>query len=272
MMLAVSFDYFRQVARGIPIVWDCYAYYFGFYRNVAICRGVFSSFDEARSAAPQRKPIGYNQKTIGNFSNIARLTAQRDYDEFDFRDEPILRYLERLMGQNSQIFNLGGNVGTEYYAYRKRVVIPDGTRWIVCEIPEIAAAGCLLAEQKAASNLDFVTDFLRAEGCDIILTCGALQYIEQDLSTALLALKSKPLHVLINRTAMYDGDSFVTLQNLGFAYAPYTVRNREAFVEGMLRLGYGLVDSWRDSRVTRIPFHPRHTVRGYCGFYFKLQA
>jgi putative methyltransferase (TIGR04325 family) len=267
-MTAVSPGFLKQFVKKLPFIWDCYAYFIGFHRKVAVCRGVFNSVQEAKSAASQGMLIGYNQSTIRNLKNVAKITAQREYDELDIRDEPILKYLESLLRPDSKVFNLGGNVGTEYYAYRRRVNIPDGVRWTVCEVPEIAEAGRRLAAEKGESQLDFVTDFSLSENSDIFLTCGALQYIEQNLGASLLTLSVKPSHVLINRTAMYDGTSFVTLQNLGYANTPYIIRNRDAFIRDMGLAGYQLVSTWRDSRVTRIPFHPRHTVRGYCGFYF----
>jgi putative methyltransferase (TIGR04325 family) len=202
--------------------------------------------------------------------NVARNTANREYDEFDLRDEPVLRHLESLLKPDAKVFNLGGNVGTEYYAYRKRIHIPDSVWWTVCEVPEIAEAGSRLAAAKGASQLDFVSGFSLVDNSDILLTCGALQYIEQDLGTSLLNLSGKPPHVLVNRTAMYDGEGFVTLQNLGYAHTPYIIRNRDAFIANMAIAGYRLVAAWRDSRETRIPFHSRHTIRGYCGFYFTL--
>lgn len=262
----------RRVASHVPLVWDLYAYNWAFYHKVSKCRGVFSSFSAAKAAAPSTIRMGYNQPDIGAMENVARQTACREFDQFDPTDQPILNHLQTLLHPKSTVFNLGGNVGTEYYAYRKRLSISPDVRWTVCEISEIAAAGTTFAKSMGATQLNFVSDFQHASGCDILLSCGTLQYIEPSLSEMLQSLQKKPLYVLLNRTAMYDGPSYVTLQNIGFAHAPYKIKNWNEFVGEMNSIGYSLIDAWRDARITKIPFHPSRRVRGYRGGVFRYKA
>jgi putative methyltransferase (TIGR04325 family) len=270
LMASVVVHAVKQILKRLPIVRDFYSYFFGFYRNRAACRGLFTSMSEAMAAVPCGERVGYNQPTISTQGNVAQYTAARNYDQFDTRDEPILRELRQLIKENTRIFDIGGNVGTEYYAYRQRMRIPEGVRWIVCEISEIAEAGRRLACEKGSAQLEFTTEFEAVESSDILLTCGTLQYMDQCLGTLLRGILCKPAHVLVNRVAMYDGPSFVTLQNIGYSYCPYFVRNRKDFLCNMDSAGYRLEAEWRDHRVTRIPFHWRHTINGYRGFTFTL--
>ena len=39
---------------------------------------------------------------------------------------------------------------------------------------------------------------------------------------------SKPRHILVNRTALWDGPDFFTLQSLGSVVCPYRVQNRKS--------------------------------------------
>ena len=45
---------------------------------------------------------------------------------------------------------------------------------------------------------------------------------------------------------------------------------RGPFVDGLVALGYELVDSWRDGRVLDVPFHPECRVSSYSGLYLRL--
>jgi putative methyltransferase (TIGR04325 family) len=103
-----------------------------------------------------------------------------------------------------------------------------------------------------------------------LLTCGTLQYIEPSLSEMLGQLKTKPRHILINRVPFYDGEMFITLQNIGYAFCPYKIQNRAEFIASLASIGYELIDSWTLSRSCYIPFHPERFVRNYYGFYLRL--
>ena len=110
----------------------------------------------------------------------------------------------------------------------------------------------------------------RADGADILLASGSLQFVEQPLSEILRGLDEKPNHLLINKTPMREGEHFVTLHALGSAFCPYHVFNRTDFVNSICEIGYELVDSWGNAEVScHIPLYPDHSVPAYSGLYFK---
>ena len=265
-------DGLLELGRSVPLAWDAYLYFWRFYRETNACRGAFGDFASARRTCRSDAPLGFSQAVIAetDSDSVAQLTARRDSEQLHPLDYPVLFWLQQVLTPKSCVFNLGGNVGTEFYAFRSKLPLLDQIRWAVCEVPEIARAGEKLASRRGVKNLSFTTRFEEADGCDIFLTCGALQYLEEDLSVLLRKLRQRPRHVLVHRVPMYDGAPFVTLQNLGFAFAPYCVRNAGEFIEGMKALGYRHVDGWRDRRINEIPFRPELTVRGYRGFYFSL--
>lgn len=118
--------------------------------------------------------------------------------------------------------------------------------------------------------MSFTVDFADAEGADILLTVGTLQYIEASLAELLSQLKVKPRHVVINQVPFYDGSTFITLQNIGYAFCPYKIQNQAEFLASLTSLGYELIDSWEDGRTCLIPFHPQRFVSAYHGFYLRL--
>jgi len=68
---------------------------------------------------------------------------------------------------------------------------------------------------------------------------------------------------------VYDGPSFVTLQNIGTVYCPYRVFSRREFVSSLEALDYELVDSWQKPRAFRVPGHPDKSFGAFSGFYFR---
>jgi putative methyltransferase (TIGR04325 family) len=261
----------RSACAKLPLLWDFYAYFWGFRRKAPICRGVFESFRAAAAACPKGKRIGYSQELIAGHSDPARLTAMQEVGRFDSRDYPLLVWLTRAFDDSTTLFDLGGNVGLGFYAYRSYIRYPENLRWVVCDIPELCRAGEQVALERKVECLAFTHDFKMAQGMDILLTCGTLQYLETSLAALLLGLTSKPRHILIQRVPMCDGPSFHTLQNIGYAVCPYRIQNKQEFFDSLERLGYRSIDSWKDSRECRIPFHPRRTVQGYLGAYLKLE-
>jgi putative methyltransferase (TIGR04325 family) len=166
---------------------------------------------------------------------------------------------------------LGGNVGLAYYAYQKYLQYPDDLNWLVCEILEIVKAGEKIAGEKGINHLFFTSDFSQGDGYNILLSCGALQYIEEGLDRLLQSLNHKPKHILINHVPFGDRQSFITLQNIGYAFCPYKIQNKAEFVSNLNSLDYELIDTWKIKRNCIIPFRPDYFVSAYHGFYFRLK-
>jgi putative methyltransferase (TIGR04325 family) len=256
-----------RLVRSLPLLSDCYHHFWSFRREVARCRGVYGSFAEARAAAPSSVAIGYEQEAIRYCESVAHLTARSRVGEMNDRDYPVLFWLRPLLADAGLVFDLGGNVGLQYFAYRAKTHVPGHVRWVVCEIPEVARAGMELAARREERALSFTTSFDEAERADILLSCGTLQYLDHDFAWSLGRLRKKPRHILLNRVPLYEGDTYVTLQNLGYAVTPYRVQNRRELLDSLTALGYLLVDTWKDGRHLDIPFHPKRRVTGYWGMY-----
>ena len=63
--------------------------------------------------------------------------------------------------------------------------------------------------------------------------------------------------------------SAVTLQNMGTAFCPYHLFNRDQLVDSIERMGYHLVDEWKSPDVScEVPFYPAYAIPAYSGFYF----
>jgi len=232
--------------------------------------GVFASFEEARAGAPASLPTTFDQPQSGE------LYANR-LEQVQIVDYPVLFWLSQLFADGCrQLFDLGGNVGTSYFGFRHHLPYPDGLRWLVHDVPAVVTAGRDLARREdGAGKLDFTDSPGDADGCDLLLCAGVLQYLDYSLPELLSSLRQPPRHVLVNMTPLHPERSFVTLQRVtrqrvGIANCPYRVSALDGFVDEFAAAGYGVVDHWSTTeRHMRIPFEPDCSVERYHGFCFR---
>jgi len=254
---------------NIPGVRDFYDYT-AFPRISNGFRGVFDTFEQAQQAISQHLPVGYDHTVAHHYS-------VKNLDRLDPGDRPLLPYLKTALAESQRVFDLGGSVGKGYYTYQRYVDYPPQLTWQVCEVPSAVATGTQLAEEIGATNLSFTTQPQAAEGADVFITCGALQYIQPSLAEILTPLEPKPRHLFIARVPFYDGPQYITLQSILASQqpyklatiCPYKIQNRDQFISDLEALGYELVASWKNDRTCVIPFHPRRFVDGYHSFYFR---
>lgn len=227
-------------------------------------RGLYPDFASAAAAAPPGKQVGYD----GDATTTRRAHEWRYIFPSDY---PVLFWLSRLIPGANLLFDLGGDVGSRYLMFRKHLSYPDDFTWLVNDIPSIVALGRTIAQEEAASHLQFTTNYTRLAEADILLASGVLQVLE-DWNGFLLRAASLPRHVLINRTPVGDQPEMVTLSATGVSFAPYRIFNRRSFIAAFADLGYRLVDEWLTPGFDcRIPDHASHSLDAFSGFYFVLE-
>lgn len=231
-------------------------------------RGVFDTFEAAERSAPASRPLGYdNADAAGMYLDRTRKTYPTDY--------PVLFWLQKLLADGcGTIFDLGGHVGVSYYAYRKYLASTAPRQWLVHDVPAVMAEGRRLATQKDVDGrLAFSDRFDGADGVDILMAMGSLQYLPDTLPARLERLAVPPPHVIINLMPLHERHSYFTLQSIGTAFCPYRITAVGEFLRGYEELGYRMVDSWENpDKNCRIPFHPDRSLDRYHGFYFKRES
>lgn len=229
-------------------------------------RGVYSSFEEAVAAAPATKATGYEAAKAENWYFDKLTKVQLD-------DYPVIYWLKNAFADSNTVFEIGGHVGVAYYGFSQVLEYPRDLSWTILDVPSVMKAGEALAREKDPTHhLHFAHDGLNAvKGADIVVSVGALQYLETNLSSILSNFQQRPKHVIINVTPVYDGPQFVTIQNLGSVYCPYRIFNRRDLVDSLESMGYRLVDSWANPRHFDVPRHPDKTFEHYSGFYFQSE-
>ena len=187
-------------------------------------------------------------------------------------DYPVLFWLTSILAPDVRIFDFGGHVGVQFYGYQKYLTFPRGLRWRVCDVPAVVEQGRTLATSRGESErLTFTTSVSDADGFDVLIAAGSLQFVESpSFAQSLGQLRAPPPHLLLNKLPLGDGPAFVTLQNAGTAFVPQHVFERSAFIAGFTKLGYQLVNQWEDRvHSCQIPFHPDRSVPHYSGLYLR---
>jgi putative methyltransferase (TIGR04325 family) len=226
-------------------------------------RGVFESFADAERAAPKFKPVGYD---AAGSEHWWAFKLDRILDE----DYPALFWLREALAESRSLLDVGGHIGEAFYAFERVLAYPPGFKWTVMDVPTVAEAGRKLALERGASALEFISDYGSTEGADILFAAGALQYIDSPgVADAIRSFRIRPRHLVINKTPIYEGPAFVTLQNIGTAHCPYRIFNRQEFVSELDAEGYRLVDEWTKHRPSHVRFHPEKSFEHYTGMYFK---
>jgi putative methyltransferase (TIGR04325 family) len=162
-------------------------------------RGLYRDFTSAAAAAPPGRQVGYDgDATATRHAHERRFIFPSDY--------PVLFWLDRLLPGTRLLFDVGGDVGNRYLAFRKYLTYPESFTWLVNDISAVVALGRTIAEQKAAAHLAFTMDFARLGEAEILLASGVLQVLE-DWNGFLHRAPRPPRHLLVNRTPVGEPET-----------------------------------------------------------------
>ena len=256
-----------RVAEGVPVLRRVFAaayqrYFNGVRGHARLFCGVYADFATAACAIPVDGFQGYD-----NEPSAHRVSDDR-FRIFPF-DYPMMFWLGKLLPECRRLFDWGGNVGISYFAYRKYLFYPAALEWLVSDVPAVVAAGREIALTETAPGLRFTETLDQLAHSDILLAAGVLHFIADPVAELRLQ-PALPRHILLNKVPAYLLPSAVTLQNMGTAFCPNHLFNRDDLVRSFEKLGYELIDEWRAPNLScHIPFFRQHSVPAYSGFYFR---
>lgn len=228
-------------------------------------RGVYPSFAAARASAPAVRPVGYDHAAT------ARLYRDRPRN-LRASDYPVMFWIASLIEAGCRrVFDLGGHFGITYYALGQRMRVPDDLDWCVHDVPAVVASGREYAETNdPLRRLRFSERREDADGADVLLAGGVLQYLDYTLADLLGRLAHLPRYLVIGQVPLHPSRSFFTLQSIGSAFCPYRVTAEPEFVASLETLGYVALDCWESrEKSCRIPGTRGYSVERYQGFCFR---
>ena len=224
--------------------------------------GVYGSYEEAIAAIPPSRAAGWDNEASATIwtGNIHQLNPCN----IQLCSYAVLFWLLRLMRDDTSIVDLGGSIGLTYYRYQRFASLPAKARWSVVEMPKIVAEGRRVAVREAATALQFETAIEAVRDCDILLSAGALQFMEHSVPGLLDRFAKKPAHIILNKVPLIAGEAYWTLQNYGPAITPNRVYNEVEFISYFENAGYAMKDRWNVSELDcYVPFHPERCVREF---------
>ena len=224
-------------------------------------RGAFDCREDAVAAIPSHLSVGYDNDNVVdiNYDKMCRLMPW---------DYPVMYWLQHLLPRVKRILDAGGHMGTKFRAFGRYLDLTGGVEWKIYDVPAVVRAGRKRAFEDGLTELSFVDDLSGIPCPDLFLASGLLQYLDIPFSDLLGKLPSLPSHLLLNKVAMRDGDTIVTLENFGVALVPYQMRNREAFLAEIKGMGYRIEDEWLIPSLSHvINTHPEFGRSQSAGFY-----
>jgi putative methyltransferase (TIGR04325 family) len=225
--------------------------------------GVYCSYEEAQAAAPTSRPLGYDNEASVLLYEARVAVLPNDY--------PAMFWLARSFSDGLYgLCDLGGSVGIKYYAFETLLKLPEHLRWTVVEVPAAVARGRRLAEDRGAAKLQFAERLEEVGKAEILFASGSIQYLPTPLHEALQRLSELPMRVVINTAALHPTETYFTVNSIGTAFCPYRIQSETELVAGMNRLGYQVMDRWKNiERGIDIPFEDqRYSLSHYSGLCF----
>lgn len=215
---------------------------------------------------PAKKLTGYNHNCVADISfDVMCRVAAWDY--------PVLYWLQRLLPGAARVLDAGGHMGTKFRAFQKHLDLGPLLEWIIYDVPAIVSAGRKLAVDQGIQGLSFADDLSAVPATDILLASGLLQYLDISFTEFIGRLAVRPRHLIINKLAVRDGETIVTLENFGMAMIPYQIRSRRPFFAEIEQLGYRVVDEWTIPSLSHtISTHPEFGASQIIGCYLRHDA
>jgi putative methyltransferase (TIGR04325 family) len=251
----------------VPLVRGVYARYALSRRHhPGIFSGVYASYDAALADIPSTRRAGWdNAEATSIWLEQPDPVAPSSY--------PLFFWLTQIARNDTTLLDYGGSIGLTYYGFQRRAVMPPGLRWVVVEVPRMAEQGRIAATRYSATCLEFVTDIAAAPPADILLSAGALQYMQHSVPGLLEMIAYRPRHIILNKLPLTAGDSYWTLQNFGPAVSPYRIFDKDKFMRYFETAGYAVRDEWPVTDLScDIPFWPRHSVPRFTGMLLEHTA
>jgi len=226
--------------------------------------GVFRTHALALSSLPENRRTAYNTDGVAEV-NFTRMSQRMAWDY------PVIHWITDIARKSRKkrlsLLDAGGHMGTKYISFADLLPVQDMI-WSVYDLPVILrAARSHQVTGAVPEKIRFIDDPGAAKKVDVLLASGLLQYLDIPLAGLVSQMAAPPRYILLNKVAVRDGNSIVTLEKIGPALVPYHIRDKSAFEAGLCELGYRIRDQWAipdlSHRISTHPWLPASQSKGY---------
>jgi putative methyltransferase (TIGR04325 family) len=226
--------------------------------------GVFASRALALASLPEGKRSAYDSENVADV-NFEHMSQRMSWDY------PVIYWINAIMGAEKEnplkVLDAGGHMGTKYISFVDLLAV-DKLNWSVYDLPEILKSARLYQDKGLVpSAINFVDQPGAAGEVDLLLASGLLQYLDIPLAELLGQMAVRPRHILLNKVAVRDEETILTLEKIGPVMVPYQIRSKAAFENELADLGYRIVDQWTipdlSHKISTHPMLPASQSKGY---------
>lgn len=216
--------------------------------------GVFDTREHALSSLPANQRAAYDSDDVAEV-NFTTMTQRMAWDY------PVIHWIKDTILNNRQqrvsILDAGGHMGTKYISFADLLPVND-LSWSVYDLPAILkSARSYQAAGAVPKAIRFIDDPAEAGEVDLLLASGLLQYLDIPFVDLVDQMAARPRYILLNKVALRDGNSIVTLEKVGPASIPYHIRAKPEFENELSELGYQIRDQWPIPDLShRVSTHP----------------
>lgn len=226
--------------------------------------GAFASRELALASLPDSRRSAYDNAEVAevNFVLMTRRVAW---------DYPVVYWISRVIGTTPEapvtVLDAGGHMGTKYISFSDLLPLED-LNWSIWDVPAVLQAGrAHQADGLVPDAIRFVDVPGQAGRVDLLLASGLLQYLDIPLAELVAQMAEPPRHILLNKVALREGDTVVTLEQIGPAAVPYQIRSKQMFEAELADMGYRIIDLWTipelGHRISTHPFLGVSESKGY---------
>ena len=233
--------------------------------------GVFESFGAAVAGAPPGRLIGSDHEHAAELEVIGGPETMRAGQRP--RLSPPLLAAGGDSGRGHEVFDFGGHVGVKYYTFRPYLRYSSEFRWTVYDMPAVPPPG-------AGSPPNATTPPSCRSPIASRMPTGPPSSSRRDPFNTRKRYPggSCPLEAAARDPGprgapVVRGPRVCHAPQHRASYCPYHVFNRAQMLEGILGLGYSLLDTWPiPDKKCVIPFEDARSVRSYTGFCFRRRG
>lgn len=230
-------------------------------REHNLFHGVHETWAQAAEAARSYGTEGYD--------NGASTDLYVHRTRMDAHDYPSLYWIERSLHEGmTSVFDVGGNIGIKYLAFREQLSAWPGLRWQVQDVTAVVERGRVLAAERGdGAALSFTDRFEDGDGADLLFASGVLQYLPATLAELLQGYRQLPRRIVINTAAIHPQTAYFTVNSIGSAFCPYRVQTQAGLMRGLSALGYRVRATWiNPDKPLALPLNPELSLAHYTGF------
>ena len=173
--------------------------------------GPFPDWEEAKAKSDGYDKDNILQKVLEVTMKVKSglIPGERDSVELEFEDPPkhIISICNEILGKNNNklnILDVGGSLGSTYFASIKYLNEPSKISWVILEQKNFVSAGNKYISDSVISFITDIEEYLSETEPDLVIFGSVLQYLEDPYEILEKVTQNISPEIIIDRTPFSD--------------------------------------------------------------------